>query len=61
MKDQWDCVLSVLEELGGKQLFLKYQSSTDIFFLILLLLPSMLSNDRPTNVALVEIDFEDNS
>ena len=28
---QWDYVLSVHEERGGKQLFLKYQSSTDIF------------------------------
>ena len=32
MKDQCDCVLNVLEELGGKQLFLKYQCSTDILF-----------------------------
>ena len=49
---QWDYVLSVLEELGNKQLFLTHQYSTDIFFLILLLLPSKLSNDHPTNIGL---------
>ena len=59
MKDQWDYVLSVLEELGGKQLFLKYQSSTDISFLLLLLLPSMLSIDCQTNEEFVGIDSED--
>ena len=59
MKNQLDCVLNVLEELGDKQLFLKYQSSTDIFFLILLLLPSMFSNNRETNKELVGIDSED--
>ena len=61
MKDQWDYVLSVLEELGDKQLFLKHQCSTDISFLLLLLLPSMLSNDHPTKKEFVEIDFEDKS
>ena len=55
MKDQWDYVLSVLEELGGKKLFLKYQSSTDIFNLVLLLLPSIFSNDHPTNIGSVEL------
>ena len=60
MKDQSDYVLSLLEELGDKQLCLKHQCSTDISFL-LLLLPSIISNDRPTNVVLVEIDSEDNS
>ena len=47
------------EERGGQELFLKYQSSTDISFLILLLLPSKLSNDHPTNIGSVEIDSED--
>ena len=61
MKDQWDYVLNDLEELGDKQLFLKYQCSSDISFLVLLLLPSIISNDRLTNVILVEIDFDDNS
>ena len=32
--------LSVLEEHGGEELFQKYQSNTDIFFLILLRLRS---------------------
>ena len=35
------------------------QSKTDIFFLNLLLLTSMLSNDHPTNIAFVKIDSED--
>ena len=61
IKDQQGRVLNVLEELGNKQLFLKYQCNTDISFLLLLLLPSMLSNDRQTNKVLVEIDSEDNS
>ena len=45
-------------EHGGKESFLKYQSNTDIFFLILLLLPSKLSNDHLTNKKFVN-DFED--
>ena len=49
LQDQWDCVLNDLEELGGKQLFLNHQCSTAISFLLLLLLPSMLSIDRQTN------------
>ena len=62
MKEQWDCVLSVLEERGGKKLFLKYQSSADISFLLLtLLLTGIVSNDHQTNVAFVEIDSEDSS
>ena len=55
MKDQWDYVLNVLEKLGDKQLFLKYQWSTDISFSILLLLPSKLSHDHPTNKAFAEL------
>ena len=42
-------------------MFLKYQCITDTSFLVLLLLPSIISNDRPTNIVLVEIDSEDNS
>ena len=61
MKDQWDYVLNVLEELGDKQLFLKYQCSTDISFLLLLLLSSIISNDRQTSAVRVEIDSEENS
>ena len=49
MKDQCGYVLNVLEELGNKQLFLKHQCNTDISFLLLLLLPSMLSIYRQTN------------
>ena len=59
MKDQQDCVLNVLEELGDKQLFLNHQCSTGIFFLFLLLLPSMLSIDRQTNEEFVRTDSED--
>ena len=50
-----------LKSLGNKQVFLNHQCSTDISFLLLLLLPRMLSNDRQTNKVLVEIDSEDNS
>ena len=50
MKDQKGCVLNVLEELGNTPLFLNYQCSTDISFLVLLKLPSILSIDRQTNV-----------
>ena len=59
MKDQKDCVLNVLEELGDKQLFLKHQCNTDISFLLLLLLPSMLSIDCQTSKEFVKIDSED--
>ena len=55
-----ESVLNVLEELGDKQLFLKHQCSTDISFsLLLLLLPSMTSNDRQTHKEFVEIESED--
>ena len=50
-----NCFQSVLEELGSKGFFPNYQSNTDIFFSNLLLLPSILSNDRQTNVELVEL------
>ena len=51
--------LHVLEGLGDKQLFLNYQCNIEISFLLLLLLPSMLSNDRQINKEFVEIDSED--
>ena len=37
-------------------MFLNHQYSTGICFLLLLLLPNMLSNDRPDSVVLVEIE-----
>ena len=61
MKDQKDCVLNVLEELGDKQLFLNHQCSTDISFLLLLLLRSMISIDCQTNEEFMALDSEDNS
>ena len=53
MKDQQDCVLNILEELGNKQLLLNHQYSTGTSFLLLLLLPNMLSIDRQTNEEIV--------
>ena len=55
------CSCRTSEELGDKQLFLKYQCSTDISFLLLILLPSILSNDRQTKFLFVSDDSEDNS
>ena len=50
MKDQWDCVLNDLEELGNTQLFWKNQDSAGIFsYFLLLLLPSFSSTFRQTN------------
>ena len=48
MKDQWDCVLNVLEKLGDTQLFLKNRYGTGIFSCFLLL-PTMLSTCYQTN------------
>ena len=53
MKDQYDCVLNVLEELGNKQLLLNHRHSTGIFFFLLLLLSIMLSIDRQANEQIV--------
>ena len=39
MKDQWDCVLIDLEELGGKEFLLKDRYNTKIFSCFLLFLP----------------------
>ena len=49
----------VLSVRSTKQLFLKHQCSTDISFLLLLLLPSMISNDRQTNKEFAETESED--
>ena len=59
MKDQLDCVLNVLQELGNKQLFLNHQYNTGIFFLLLLLLPCILSIEHQTSEQIVGIDSED--
>ena len=58
MKDQWDYVLNVLEELGNK-LFLNHPHNTGISFLLQLLLPNMISIVRQTNESIVGIDSED--
>ena len=58
IKDQWDCVLHVPEELGNTQLFLKNQYSTGIFSYFLLLLPSILSTYCQTNEESVGTDSE---
>ena len=44
--------------LPSKQLFLNHQYSAGISFLLLLLLPSMLSNDCQTNEEFVRLDSE---
>ena len=59
MNDQQDCVLNVPEELGTKQLFLKHQYSTGIFFYLILFLPSILSTYRQTSEESVGTDSED--
>ena len=51
--------MNVPEELGNKQLFLKHQYSTGIFFYLLLLLSSILSTYRQTNEESVETDSAD--
>ena len=60
MKDQQDCVLNDLEELGGKELVLKHQYNTGIFFSLLLLVPSMLSIERQTNIENTQNRSKDN-
>ena len=49
MKDQKDCVLNDLKELGGTELFLKNQNNTEVFSFLLLLLPCCSSTIRQTN------------
>ena len=48
-KDQQDCVLNDLEELGDTRLFLKNQYSAGIFSCFLLLLPFFSSTFHQTN------------
>ena len=51
MKDQWDCVLNDLEELGDKEfLVLMDQNNIEIFSCCLRILPSCSSTYHQTNV-----------
>ena len=60
VKDQWDCVLNDLEELGDKEcLVLTGRSSIEIFSCCLRLLPSCSSTYRQTNVESAQICSED--
>ena len=61
MKDQWDCVLNGLEELGDKEfLVLMDQYNLEIFSCFLRLLPFHFSTFHQTNVESTQIRFEDN-
>ena len=61
MKDQWDCVLNDLEELGDKEfLVLTDQYSIEIFSCFLHLLPLYSSTFHQTNVEIAQIRSEDN-
>ena len=61
MKDQQDCVLNDLEELGGKAfLVLKNQYSTEIFSCFLLILPWCSSTFHQTNVEKKQNGSEEN-
>ena len=60
MKDQSDCVLNDLEELGGKEVLLKIQYKTEIVSCFLSLLPCCSSSFRQTNVENAQIGSEDN-
>ena len=61
MKDQWDCGLNDLEELGGKEfLVLMNQYNTDFFSCFLLLLPLYSSTFHQTNVESSQNRSEDN-
>ena len=60
MKDQWDCVLNDLEELGDKEfLVLTGQYNIEIFSCCFRLLPSCSSTYRQTNVESAQICSED--
>ena len=60
MKDQWDCVLNDLEELGDKEfLVLIYQYNIEIFSCCLRLLPLCSSTFRQTNVESAQNGSED--
>ena len=60
MKDQQDCVLNDLEELGGKEFLMKNQYNTEIFSCFLLLLPLCSSTFHQTNVENAQNASEDN-
>ena len=59
MKDQQDCVLNDLGELGNEKLFLKNQYNTEIFSCVFLLLPWRSSTVRQTNDDKTQNDPED--
>ena len=62
MKDQWDCVLNDLEELGDKEfLVLVYQCNIEIFSCFLRLLPLYSSTFHQTNVESEQNRSEDSS
>ena len=61
MKDQWDCVLNDLEELGGKEfLVLTSQYNIEIFSCCLRLLPFYSSTFHQNNVESSQNRSEDN-
>ena len=60
MQDQWDCVLTDLEELGGKEvLVLTSQYKIEIFSCCLHLLPFCSSTFHQTNIESSQICSED--
>ena len=60
MRDQWDCVLNDLEELGGKEFIaLTGQYSIEIFSCCLRLLPFCSSTFHQTNIESAQIRSED--
>ena len=60
MKDQWDCVLNDLEELGGKEfLVLTGQYNIEAFSCCLRFLPSCSSTYHQTKVESAQICSED--
>ena len=61
MKDQWDCVLNDLEELGDQEFpVLTSQYNIEIFSCCLRLLPFYSSTFHQTNVEISQIRTEDN-
>ena len=61
MKDQWDCVLNDIEELGDKEfLGLMDQYNTEIFSCYHRLLPLYSSTFHQTNIEYSQIRSEDN-
>ena len=60
VKDQWDCVLNDLEELGDKEFLLMDQYNIEIFSCFLRLLPLYSSTFHQTNVETAQNLSEDN-